>query len=58
MSKRTEWADDLSLSTNSKKLVGKAGIVAVRRLADKVGLTDGLGQALARRDFHPAHNRS
>ncbi len=36
---------------------GKAGIVAVRRLADKVGLTDGLGQALARRDFHPVHDR-
>jgi hypothetical protein len=57
VSKRTEWADDLSLSAKGKKLVGKAGIVPVRRLADKVGLTDGLGQALVRRGFHPVHDR-
>jgi hypothetical protein len=57
VSKRTEWADDLSLSANGKKLVGKAGIVPVRRLADKVGLTDALGAALVCRDFHPVHDR-
>jgi hypothetical protein len=57
VSDRTEWADDLSLSTKGRKLVGKAGIVPVRRLADKVGLTDGLGQALVRRGFHPVHDR-
>ena len=57
MSKRTEWADDLSLSASGKKLVGKAGIVPVRRLADKVGLTDALGAALVRRDFRPVHDR-
>jgi hypothetical protein len=33
--------------------VGKAGVVLVRRLADKVGLTDALSGALVRRDFHP-----
>ncbi|MGW1108977.1 transposase [Streptomyces sp. NPDC002540] len=38
-------------------LVGKAGIVPVRRLADKVGLTDALGAALVRRDFRPVHDR-
>jgi hypothetical protein len=37
--------------------VGKAGIVPVRRLADKVGLTDALSSALVRRDFHPLHDR-
>ncbi len=57
MSKRTEWADDLSLSASGKKLVGKAGIVPVRRLADKVGLTDALGAALVRRGFRPVHDR-
>lgn len=57
MSKRTEWADDLSLSAGGKKLVGKAGIVPVRRLADKVGLTDALGAALVRRGFRPVHDR-
>jgi hypothetical protein len=57
VSKLTEWADGLSLSTGGRKLVGKAGIVPVRRLADKVGLTDFLGGALVRRDFHPVHDR-
>lgn len=57
MSKLTEWAEGLSLSTGGRKLVGKAGIVPVRRLADKVGLTDMLSAALVRRDFHPVHDR-
>jgi hypothetical protein len=57
VSKLTEWADGLSLSTGGRKLVGKAGIVPVRRLADKVGLTDFLGGALVRRGFHPVHDR-
>jgi len=57
VSKLTEWAEGLSLSTGGRKLVGKAGIVPVRRLADKVGLTDALSSALVRRDFHPVHDR-
>ncbi len=57
MSKLTEWAKDLSVSAGGRKLVGKAGIVPVRRLADKVGLTDTLSSALVRRDFHPVHDR-
>jgi Transposase DDE domain group 1 len=57
VSKLTEWAEGLSLSAGGRKLVGKAGIVPVRRLADKVGLTDALSAALKRRDFHPVHDR-
>ena len=57
MSKRTEWAEGLSLSAGGRKLVGKAGIVTVRRLADKVVLTNALGRALMRPDFHPVHDR-
>ncbi|ODA69606.1 transposase [Streptomyces sp. AVP053U2] len=57
MSKLTEWAEGLSLSAGRRKLVGKAGIVPVRRLADQVGLTDALSSALLRRDFHPVHDR-
>jgi len=57
VSKLTEWAEDLSLSAGGRKLVGKAGIVPVRRLADKVGLTDALSSALVRRDFYPVHDR-
>ncbi|MGW1616090.1 transposase family protein [Streptomyces sp. NPDC002285] len=36
---------------------GQGGDVPVRRLADKVGLTDALGEALVRRGFHPVHDR-
>jgi hypothetical protein len=57
VSKLTEWADGLSLSTGGRKLVGKAGIVPVRRLADKVALTDALSGVLVRRDFHLVHDR-
>jgi len=57
VSKLTEWAEGLSLSTGGRKLVGKAGIMPVRRLADRVGLTDALSAALVRRDFHPVHDR-
>jgi hypothetical protein len=57
VSKLTEWVEGLSLSTGGRKLMGKAGIVPVRRLADKVGLTDSLSRALVRRDFHPVRDR-
>jgi hypothetical protein len=57
VSKLTEWAEGLSLSAGGRKLVGKAGIVPVRRLADRVGLTDALSGALVRQDFHPVHDR-
>jgi hypothetical protein len=57
VSKLTEWAEGLSLSAGGRKLVGKAGIVPARRLADKVGMTDALSGALVRRDFHPVHDR-
>jgi Transposase DDE domain group 1 len=57
VSKLTEWAEGLSLPAGGRKLVGKAGIVPVRRLADRVGLTEALSTALVRRDFHPVHDR-
>jgi hypothetical protein len=38
-------------------MVPLAGAVAVRLLADRVGLTDGLSAALARRGFSPGHDR-
>lgn len=47
----TEWAEGLSPSAGGQKLVGKAGIVPVRRLADKTGLADALSSALVRRDL-------
>ena len=38
-------------------MVPLAGVVAVRLLADRVGLTEGLSAALARRGFAPVHDR-
>ncbi len=57
MSELTERAEGLSLSAGGRRLVGKAGVVPVRRLADKVGLTGALSGALVRRGFHPVHDR-
>ncbi|MFF7838261.1 hypothetical protein ACFZC6_05505 [Streptomyces ossamyceticus] len=42
MTKLIEWAEGLSLSAGRQKPAGKAGIVPVRRVADKAGLTDAL----------------
>ena len=38
-------------------MVPLAGSVAVRLLADRVGLTESLSAALARRGFAPGHDR-
>lgn len=38
-------------------VVGHAGAAAARLLADRVGLTDGLSTAMARRNFVPVHDR-
>jgi hypothetical protein len=47
----------LSVTGDGTGVVGHAGAVAVRLLADRVGLTAGLSQALARRSFVPVHDR-
>jgi hypothetical protein len=47
----------LSVTADDAGVVPLAGSVAVRLLADRVGLTDGLSAALARRGFSPGHAR-
>jgi hypothetical protein len=47
----------LSVTADGEGLVPLAGVVAVRLLADRVGLTAGLSAALARRGFAPGHVR-
>jgi DDE family transposase len=47
----------LSVTADGEGLVPLAGAVAVRLLADRVGLTAGLSAALARRGFAPGHVR-
>jgi hypothetical protein len=47
----------LSVTADGDGVVPLAGAVAVRLLADRVGLTSGLSAALARRGFIPGHDR-
>ena len=51
--KRTSWSQGLSVTADGRGVVPLAGSVAVRLLADRVGLTDSLSAALARRWFRP-----
>ena len=55
--KGTSWWQGLSVTADDAGVVPLAGSVAVRLLADRVGLTDGLSAALARRGFSPGHAR-
>jgi hypothetical protein len=50
--KGTSWSRGLSVTADGDGVVPLAGAVAVRLLADRVGLTAGLSAALAR-GFHP-----
>ena len=53
----TSWSSGLSLAADGTGVVAHAGGVAVRLLADRVGLTQALSLALARRSFTPVHDR-
>ena len=55
--KSTAWSAGLSVTGDGTGVVAHAGSVAVRMLADRVGLTDALSAAVARRGFRPGHNR-
>ena len=54
--KRTAWSQGLSVSADGTGVVPLAGAVAVRLLAERVGLTDGMAAALSR-GFAPVHDR-
>jgi hypothetical protein len=51
------WASGLSVTTDGIGVMAHAGSVAMRLLADRVGLTDQLSRALQRRSFQPVHDR-
>ena len=55
--KGTSWSQGLSVTADAGGVVPLAGAVAVRLLADRVGLTRGLSTVLARRGFTPGHDR-
>ena len=55
--KLTSWSQGLSVAADGTGVVPLAGVVAVRLLADRVGLTERLSAALARGGFVPMHDR-
>lgn len=55
--KRTSWSAGLSVTGDGSGVVAHAGSVALRLLADRIGLTGELSKAMARRSFVPVHDR-
>jgi hypothetical protein len=55
--KRTSWSRGLQVSGDGTGVVAHAGSVALRLLADRVGLTAELSTAMTRRSFVPVHDR-
>ena len=55
--KPTSWSQGLSVTADGSGVVPLAGAVAARLLAERVGLTEALSAALARRSFTPRHDR-
>src|SRR5258708_10208387 len=55
--KNTAWDDGLRVFAEADGLVGHAGAVLLRKLADQVGLTAALGSALARPGKFPLVDR-
>jgi hypothetical protein len=53
----TAWSKGLDVTAGGRGIVSHAGVVLLRALADRTGLTGGLSGALARRGFVPVHDR-
>ena len=53
----TSWADRLELVGDDDRLVGFAGALPIRLLAERTGLRTGLSTAMARRGFDPVYDR-
>src|SRR6266478_8780004 len=57
MAKNTRWDRNLSVAADADGLVGHAGAVLLRKLADQCGLTSALGGALDRAGKSPLIDR-
>ena len=53
----TSWADQLELVGDDDRLVGFAGALPLRLLAERTGLRAGMSAAMARRGFDPVYDR-
>ena len=56
-SEAADWSDGLRLEVAGRGVIGHAGLVLPRMLADRVGLTAGLRAVVARRGFQPSRDR-
>jgi hypothetical protein len=57
MAKDTRWDRNLSAAPDADGLIGHAGAVLLRKLADQCGLTSALGAALGRKEKFPLIDR-
>jgi len=57
MPKNTRWDRNLSVAPDADGLIGHAGAVLLRKLADQCGLTSALGAALGRKGKFPLIDR-
>jgi DDE family transposase len=57
MAKDTRWDRNLSVAADADGLIGHAGAVLLRKLADQCGLTSELGAALGRKGKFPLIDR-
>jgi hypothetical protein len=53
----TTWSKDLRVTGDGSGVASHTGLVLLRLLADRVGLTDALSTALRRHRFWPVHDR-
>jgi hypothetical protein len=53
----SSWADRLEFVGDDDRLVGFAGALPVRLLAERAGLRAGLSAAMSRRGFVPVYDR-
>lgn len=51
------WSKGLRVATGGQGVIAHAGVVLPRLLADRIGLTAGLGAVVARRGFTPLRDR-
>lgn len=57
MAKNTRWDRNLSVAPDAEGLIGHAGAVLLRKLADQCGLTSAPGAALGRKGKFPLIDR-
>jgi hypothetical protein len=53
----TGWSRDLRVTADGDGVVAMIGLVGLRMLADRTGLTGGLSAVLAKPGFYPVHDR-